>query len=81
MADLVEVPGFGLVRAVQSDDGAIRLESSATGSWIVELMPRVELSPTSSSSAPAPAAIGVAAALGAALPELAGLLQNAAPAA
>jgi hypothetical protein len=81
MADPVEVPGFGMVRAVQGDDGAIRLESSATRSWIVELMPRVELSPTSSSSAPAPAAIGVAAALGAALPELAGLLQTAAPAA
>ena len=81
MADPVEVPGFGMVRAVQGDDGAIRLESSATGSWIVELMPRIDISPVPSTSAPPPAAIAVASALSAALPELAGLLQRAAPAA
>jgi hypothetical protein len=79
MGHAVEVPGFGLVRAEQSDEGVIRLESSATGSWIVELMPRIEVSPVPSPSAPAPAAIAVANALGTALPELAGLLQRAAP--
>jgi hypothetical protein len=79
MSDPVDVPGFGLVHAVQGDDGAIRLESSATGSWIVELMPRIDISPTPSAPAPPPAAIAVAGALSAALPELAGLLQRAAP--
>ncbi len=83
MSGAVEVPGFGLVRAAQGDDGVIRLESEATGSWIVELMPRIDLAPASAPStvAPPPAAIAVAQALATSLPELAGLLQRAAPAA
>lgn len=77
----MEVPGFGLVRAAQGDDGVIRLESDATGSWIVELMPRIDLAPAPSAVAPPPAAIAVAQALATSLPELAGLLQKAAPSA
>jgi hypothetical protein len=65
-----------LVRAAQGDDGVIRLESEATGSWIVELMPRIDLAPVPSATAPPPAAIAVAQALATALPELAGLLQK-----
>lgn len=79
MSEAVEVPGFGLVRAAQGDDGVIRLESEATGSWIVELMPRIDLAPAPSTVAPPPAALAVAQALATSLPELAGLLQKSAP--
>lgn len=79
VSEAVEVPGFGLVRAAQGDDGVIRLESEATGSWIVELMPRIDLASAPSTVAPPPAAIAVAQALATSLPELAGLLQKSAP--